>query len=166
VEVKGSQVQLNWEGRLLADATDFGIGLPHVTEGFGTTKGLLLLGPIPFVESGQWPIHPLIQHHEGLYVNGWGFTWCRGGPPLVVGDKKWSGKRIMGCGGVGFFDPLPIDPSFWCVDHETVAPCQLPFAYRAARSARFEHGESFADVNVVFPDLQILDPFILPEAGQ
>lgn len=69
VEVKGSAADFNWEK--IASAVDWG-HLPHTFEGHDrpgpTTRGLLLLGPVPRPLSGHTPTFPLLQHDKGVYL--------------------------------------------------------------------------------------------------
>lgn len=150
VEVKGAAHMLDFE--LLADAIDFGHGLPAVTESEGTTRGLLLLGPIPRVSpaplpSGQpdyVPGHPILQHHKGGLVSLTQFRARGLKPAQRVGDwphedyfdSSWGDQRRTG------WTRLVADRFLGTWGYVTAEGSGDAAAYRAARSARFEHGES------------------------
>lgn len=137
VEVKGDLESIDWQ--LLAEAVDWGCGLPGTTNSHGSTRGLLLLGNIPRLDrlQGMQPAYPILQHNKGGYV-----AYATFSPELWA----WSDAGH-------YFD------STWGVQHNTewvefasqllsqqvayrAAPAaEVTTAYRAARSARFEHGE-------------------------
>lgn len=136
IEAKGSEDELDVD--LMGKAT---LGLPRPHDGY---PSLLLLGPIPdappggFVGWGWIGLSAEAIPDEGTVVGDahWSFTptsfadhpirradtssatnWSAGGPLLVPTGDMWT----------------PVNAAN--VDLE-------PAAYRAARSARFEHGES------------------------
>lgn len=124
VEVKGSVDEFDWQ--LLEDDMDFDYGLPGIADSVGTTRGLLLLGPVP----RTWAMamhHPILQHHEGMVING--ARWMGG----VLKVENWRLGNV----------------ERWVREmHRGWASRDLPSysmaaedAYQAARSARFEHGE-------------------------
>ena len=140
-EVKGDVETINWQ--LLAEAVDWGCGLPDTTESWGTTRGLLLLGPIP-EPSSYWPAHPILQHHKGGLLQ-----WARLDCGTLRVEDYLSGGWAQG---------EQFDSSWGSQDREdwvkaagaalrgqqTDWPCppDIAAAYNAARQARFEHGES------------------------
>lgn len=138
VEVKGDENKLNFN--LLADLIDWGGALPGVENSRGGEAGLLLLGDIPRTH-GKTPVHPLLQHSKGGCVRLAAFK--RGGlvtydAPETVDyfDSSWGGDQNT-------YEWAATTRKYhtgtWAVvgdgDPEVVA------ALRAARSARFEHGE-------------------------
>lgn len=159
VEVKGSDENLDYG--LLKDAIDYGMGLPNYAE-----NGLLLLGPIPRIRDKETPVHTLFlwkkgvclrraifyeswKQGVGLYVDEYCFE-CDSADGL---SEKWSGdgknrpKSLL--------DPQPDGQLFFFFDKKVdtrgfpmgmwryvdIDP-KLEASYEAARSARFEHGES------------------------
>jgi hypothetical protein len=149
VEVRGVETQGGLER--LANFVDFGGPLPGVTESWepecrhcgswqSTTRGLLLLGDIPFVsgltegrQNPGMPMWSMLQHHKGVWKSRarlvpWG---------LQVFPDPWQGSTTAPDVPVGTsfknswnYPFLPSDKWQWIVD-----------AHTAARSARFEHGE-------------------------
>lgn len=76
VEVKGSVDALDFQ--LLAECVDWGMGLPDMEDSMFSDpgRGLLVLGPIPFVPDTprtgpvvKWiPVHPILQHNKGGHL--------------------------------------------------------------------------------------------------
>lgn len=142
-EVKGDADTIDWQ--LLAEAVDWGQGLPQVNDSLGTTRGLLLLGPIPEPTS-CWPAHPILQHSKGGYLE-YARLSCgtlhitsaeRNPWPTSTGnyfDSSWGSQ-----GGTDWVK----EASMMLRGARTDWPCppDVAAAYTAARQARFEHGES------------------------
>lgn len=144
VEVKGDANQFDWQ--LLADAVEYGEGLPE-TEGSDTsTRGLLLLGAIPPRQPRAQPLHPILQHYKGGYVNL--VTFTVGTPHLHYCPGHVFTSRDT------FFEshwPPGRDDDWatwirelWQQPLSLKVPCDalVLSAYDAARQARFEHGET------------------------
>lgn len=141
VEVKGDINTFDWQ--LMAEAVDWGCGLPGTANSSDTLRGLLLLGPIPRLGQNR-PAHPILQHHKGGWVSYAGFV--ASAPHLKVitlhedhfdsswgrqDEESWTNRVAQ----------------FWIKDPVFKNDCLRPIdpvvtAYRAARSARFEHGEA------------------------
>lgn len=171
VEVKGSEEAALASSQKLMNAVDYGCGLPETENSRETLRGLLILGPVPRVPSSPLRLgHAIMQHRKGVWVGRWMFT---ASTPLVVdaGDG-WYGDATWGS---GWDDPSNISctgtvPLTECVDLRTYPyDGRLPAAvrdqtredayweliqpmdrktqdaYRAARSARFDHGHSGRD---------------------
>jgi len=75
VEVKGCIDQIKYN--VLADAVDWGYGLPFTEDSIGSTRGLLLLGQIPKVSKNDpdIPVHPILQHNKRGWVQGTTFKF-------------------------------------------------------------------------------------------
>lgn len=155
VEVKGSESQLDYEflSELIAD----GGHLPGVEDSFyvGSTCGLLLLGPIPDTSNEtRWPMHSVLQHNERSMEVFCQFNDRPPGMMVPISPITMIDKTCdeIGCNGEHKF------PLFYChLDkggsgptwHNLLAeryqlkriPDRVAKAYRAARGARFEHGE-------------------------
>ncbi|MEU5197276.1 hypothetical protein AB0G86_25045 [Streptomyces scabiei] len=146
VEVKGSADAFDFQ--LLANTVDWRLGLPGTEDSLGTTRGLLLLGPIP--RSDPWTSFPLLQHKKGGYCEWMSFN--RDGTFLLGREHitSWPNDRLP--------DPY-FDASWgeqdgtewveWVRDmwdkynerpYDSILANKDP-ALVAARSARFEHGE-------------------------
>lgn len=124
VEVKGAEEHL--DRHLLCKATDYNTGLPGTHDSLGTTRGLLILGPIP--RPGSLYGHPLIQHRKGVYLNRAIFE---SGGLDSFGVSEHFGDGFAGC---EYIRPLLEPLKFEYHDDPVVSA-----AYSAARSARFEH---------------------------
>lgn len=138
VEVKGAADLFDFN--LLADAVDWGHGLPGTVESFGTSRGLLLLGPIPW-PAGKSPLHPILQHGKGGFVN-LSYFWTRGTIEIAESDTfppyfDSSCRDGIGREGRGLVEAC------WRDECQGLPlPPDVGIAYRAARMARFEHGET------------------------
>lgn len=156
VEVKGSHDVLLADLKRISFIADSGTAIPGMRESCDTTRGVVILGDIPrpdIADKSKWiPIHPIIQHHKGLFANG-----------LVFGERQdyWAGSA----GRIGVVDLDGTDtycePFDFCgpasfdfrqrvigcsADKALVASALKPWhpvwsAYSKARQARFEHGE-------------------------
>lgn len=139
VEVKGVAEKLDFD--LLADAVDWGEGLPDMAYSMGQDRGLLILGPIPSAQHSWIPCHPILQHDKGGWVGlahfrQGGFTVRKSGMEYFdsstgsqTGDF-WTKEVVTYFeGGKGYSKDLPKEMS------------SIQHAYLSARQARFEHGE-------------------------
>lgn len=141
-EVKGSDEAVDWDW--LADACDWNSVLPGVHESHGTTQGLLLLGSIPAKALTQPWKHPCLQQHKGINVRFFSFT-SQGGLELIRGRDAG-----YGAGGAGITweegRPPAVEGVVCCTPYNPRHPIdqRVVHAYAAARSARFEHGQSGA----------------------
>jgi len=147
-EVKGHDAAVDWN--FLAAACDWHSALPGLRESGGTTRGLLLLGPVPRPHPGCRWLHPGVQQHKGVTAEFFIFHGCCGlvRPPVLteagIGEGHW-GWHWNNCG-----DPkctpetcTGSPPSAGGVAvHGFEADERVAAAYTAARSARFEHGQS------------------------
>lgn len=139
VEVKGDPGALQEDWQRMVGLLDFNSVLPDFRESEGSNRGLLLLGDIPDVSAFHGVVvHPLIQHHEGL-VRNWAF-FATGGPFIADFGRM---ARLFGLQSDNNLDG---PHAGWKVESRLVEALyawpQALEAYRAARAARFEHGQS------------------------
>lgn len=151
VEVKGNKNELAEKHSEMQDMHDYGGILPGFADSYGSRNwqggvraGLLLLGEIPYPQSGVTVFHPLITHCKGLWHQWAMFTISSFAPVCTISNQTSTYDNLIA--------PLDLpedrcahEQFGWIVDH---AECRLPRwvpkvreAYQAARSARFEHGE-------------------------
>lgn len=152
VEVKGSDAQLDIG--LLVDAAFPDLGLPatgRITEHYERDVRMLILGPIarglkPWALGGgtfgvvQPGMSLLLHGEEGVIQTGGHFTatgvWSDSdGPAVANGEREiqWQTREL--------WEPELVGGSEWyCASQEA----EVQAAREAARSARFEHGESGA----------------------
>ena len=162
VEVKGSESECRAHMQLYAEMIDWGGQLPHVADSDGTTRGLLILGPIPDVDRYDvTPLHTILQHHKNVWRNfarfvGRGERFVHFGVnDLVLSSSSlevvYTGREGY-CDATwgdaltdGYFDPCGISftEPIWLEDTPRING-ELRAAYTAARAARFEFGESGA----------------------
>jgi hypothetical protein len=139
VEVKGSLDGLDTDYfNMLAWAIDYGGALPGMRDSYGSTRGLLWLGPIPTPDRVGWAPHVIFQHEKGGLCGQCGFT-PEGGLYVPGIADLWF--DALCCPGDEVRDHLrqrvyAANPLLEC-DTGGVGD-----AYRAARQARFEHGET------------------------
>ena len=157
VEVKGSDAAVDWD--FLADACDYNSALPGMQDSLDTSHGLLLLGPVPAGATQRSWRHIGIQHYKGVIARYFYFSAI--GPRNILlpaeypnspgyGEAssipRWS-WRVYG-GGNGNGGHMVVDPP--SIEGVPGPPQITHFyprigaAYAAARSARFEHGQSGA----------------------
>lgn len=143
VEVKGSDQAMLADSARLTAFLDYGSPLPNFTDSDESTAelrshGLLLLGDIPDpTKVGFW-FHPIIRHYKGLQQRYAWFTTHWIGLNVVLDQSQHLLNVITG----NKFD-IDIGWSTRPVFVPTRAYYPLvQDAYRAARSARFEHGET------------------------
>lgn len=132
-EVKGSTDALRALSGFYEDFLDFGSPLPHFTDSRGSLHGLVILGNIPDKINGI-TLHPIIQHHKGL-----DWSWAVFEPTYHHIDVVDPFDNMLRY----FTDKTPDEWSIEYLQIET--PLSYPTvkkAYQAARSARFEHGET------------------------
>jgi hypothetical protein len=141
VEVKGCNENADWE--LLVDFVDYESPLPGVHESFdpwtkelnGSTRGLLLLGPIPHAPNAI-PVWSILQHHKGIYrVDA---VFCNYGLRVAHSSDDTADGPAVPRNTSFNAHIIAADP------RDTRAVSRAAAAYTAARSARFEHGESGA----------------------
>lgn len=135
VEVKGDEQSFRDHAGLYAAALDYGGCLPGVGDSDGSTRGLLVLGPVPKHRDGYLPAHALLQHREGVLTN-WGF-FTSGGLAYYPGAGDC---RTMELPELGSYT-APGYLSLASQGASRNAFSRPARAYTAARSARFEHGE-------------------------
>lgn len=136
VEVKGDIRK--FDRQLLAESVDWGVGLPGTVDSAGTHRGLLLLGSIPRPHPYETPVHPILQHHKGGFVN---MAWFEAGGFLCVDqtcydtyfDSTSDGLRSQSAWG-----PIQRQWSERPYVSEGPAEPEMLTALAAARSARFE----------------------------
>lgn len=135
VEVKGDAAA--FDQKILGAAIDYGCGLPDTADSVGTTRGLLLLGPIPNPENG-WPLHPILQHSKGGWVERTVFG-NRGVLPVdPCGDRYFDGLCEW---PPETWDEIERDWDEPLSLRHRHCPPLVSAAYFVARKARFEHGD-------------------------
>lgn len=147
VEVKGSDEQLSADLPRLITMCDWGSPIPGINESWDSTRGLLLLGQLPRIEAGRLPVHPILQHHKGVFVHAWQFytrdlvraDGALGQMPVELGDEPWYDASC------GHFQPIELDAALRYPSPQWahLRPA-VDNAYHAARQARFEHGQNGA----------------------
>jgi len=155
VEVKGDPNAFKRDFDRLVQLHDWGGVLPDFDGSFGKlygTSGLILLGDIPLASSDKTIFHPIVQHHKGLVK-------CYG----VFSPDRFSIVRdnnilseLHGLNPVWGLDNVP---EYWTTEMRQIhADRYFPKtleAYQAARSARFEHGQSGAIKNRIERELKL-----------
>jgi hypothetical protein len=147
VEVKGDPNAFKRDFDKLIQLHDYGGVLPNFADSFDelyVTSGLILLGDIPLASSDKTIFHPIVQHYKGLVKCYGAFTPSRFS---VVKDNNILAE-LHGLNPVWGLDNVP---EYWTTDMKMIHanhyfPKTLE-AYQAARSARFEHGQSGAIKN-------------------
>jgi len=143
VEVKGDADNLDFN--LLVDAVDWSCGLPDMAWSMGDNRGLLVLGPIPYMSGVSWkPAHPILQHYKGAVLSL--AVFVPGGIEIVEEQLAWFDSTWGDQSGLAWTSELKkyfrgeygkeaTEPIKWAENLIVKA------AYTAARSARFEYGE-------------------------
>lgn len=150
VEVKGSDEQFanDW-GRIL-NVIDWGSPVPGMANSYCTNRGVLLLGSIPRLDplSPRRPVHPIAQHHKGIWIHAWSFY--EGGVAMRTTRHGQLLPEEWACGSrTGNYFDSSCDGNPFTLTGELRPRLSAPTdrvdaAYIAARSARFEHGQSGA----------------------
>lgn len=136
VEVKGDPTALCERSDEFNAMLDFDSILPHFSDSEGTNQGLMLLGEIPDGYNYHTYVHPIIQHHEGLYKN-----WCKfesKSPFLKVYDG--------GCNCLWYPKDWVIETK--CIDERM--DYHVSMAYKAARAMRFEKWDRKDGINTIY----------------
>jgi hypothetical protein len=146
VEVKGSLDEVSDDYlEMIAAAVDWDGFLPGVSDSGDSSRGLLWLGPIPGEDRCRAgaPTHVILQHSKGGWVNYCNFFGPR---QLEVTescdhyfDSTWDAPD---CAEV--IRPILANVVYGAPGYCHLSlPCpeRVFLAYRAARQARFEHGE-------------------------
>lgn len=137
VEVKGTDCALKKDSAKLESILDWNSPIPGICDSYSYSKfppvsrGLLILGDIPEPKWG-FTLHPIIQHHKGLI-----WSWCTfESYGLKVFDRYKTDNLL---------DYFTNGPEEWSVSSFHIdSPLGIKNiyeSYKAARSARFEHGE-------------------------
>jgi len=135
VEVKGSSKALLSDKNKLESILDWESPIPNIMGSYdnklhGKTHGLIILGNIPDAIHGM-TLHPIVQHHKGLI-----WSWC-------LFDKYSIDVFHYDHEVLHYFTR---EPEEWNIDFFQIptkyASVDVTQAYRSARQARFEHGES------------------------
>lgn len=141
VEVKGTNEAAREALCGLEMFLDFDSALPGMQESNASDRGLLLLGPIPRVDAGMSTrrvvTHQIVQHHKGLLLNDWSFQVGPSGGLCAEWNEPFDASEI----DIENFRTLKLDDDLGNHAGRVVAAYA---AYAAARSARFEHGQSGA----------------------
>lgn len=134
VEVKGDERDVLNKAELYAAAAAG--ALPDTENSWGTDAGLLLLGPVPDVEHGDLlPTHTVIQHEAGVGLH----------RSFVAFHSQRSLQIVATWLDTAQPPDLPsrreIPFTATSVFQDAEVRDHAARAYRAAREARFEHGE-------------------------
>jgi hypothetical protein len=134
VEVKGSEDELD-HTLILNAVIPHGQGLPHVDR---DKPSMIILGPVP--RPGGRVGHSVLDFHKGDVWRSWAEFNLTGitiheKTCYTSGDDDWLGND---CGEVHKPDP----PLTSCAYLPGTPGEFVSAAYQAARSARFEHGET------------------------
>ena len=142
VEVKGDPKAFKRDFDKLVQLHDWGGVLPDFEGSFMNpylTNGLILLGDIPLASEDKTIFHPIIQHHKGLVKCYGAFNFLR----FSVVKNENILAELHGLNPVWGLDS---DPEEWTTEmrqiHTSYYFPKTVKAYQAARSARFEHGQS------------------------
>lgn len=141
VEVKGTHPSKHDRLRIIhACVTHSGWGLPN------NDQGVLLLGGIPEPQRGVQAWHPVFTFYKGdIYRSP--FEWGKG----CIWEREWL---IYSCvdacsfdiygyaGSSSWSEASTWNPTAWLMDGFGLSTIGYNEGYRAARSARFEHGEA------------------------
>lgn len=144
VEVKGSIAELVKCASRYGELIDFASPIPGVTESDGTTRGVLVLGPIPRPD-GARAAHWIYQHHKGV---GRRLATFGDDGRLHVDQGRGAGHGYLtGELPLGHWGGLGQEVTIQDLSPERGMPAVPWFgeawkAYNAARRARFEHGET------------------------
>lgn len=159
IEVKGSDEQLCADWDRILNMLDWGSPVPGVPESWGTSRGVLFLGPIPRLDdSGAYgvnrdiPIHPIAQHHKGIEIHTWTFygslnedgergilkEYIRPEWPYPIGWECYDEFNGYDSSCGPGYKAFPLNDVYFA--HRPMGPVDA--AYVKARSARFEHGQS------------------------
>jgi len=146
VEVKGSTAGLMADSDKIGQCIDYG-----TTD---VARGLLILGPIPSIPQA-WSyraVHLGLSHHKGVGAHDVEFT----GTSAAL---KWDGRVPFPAAAASYYgtEAIPttctVDAVVWSESFHILGepqpraasmPAKVFAAYAAARSARFEHGQSGA----------------------
>ncbi len=139
VEVKGTLDDLRRDYlEMISWAVDWNDALPGVYDSYGTTRGLLWLGPIPPYQASarQAPLHVILQHGKGGWCNHCHF--CQ--HELLAADTHDSAYFDAMCEAKskirGALTKYVYGEEWYC--NLLYNDCCLMEAYSAARSARFD----------------------------
>ena len=143
VEVKGSDEAMKADWSRMATILDFNSPVPGMADSFTHhDRGVLLLGDIPSSDFGV-VFHPLIQHRKGLWRTFGLFFSAPGGGGFIREPGDGLLRGLMGVPtdehGADCSDILWSTKSFHV--RTQLGYRKVIDAYRAARGARFEHGE-------------------------
>lgn len=144
VEVKGDESDFTVKADVYAGAVHPESGLPGIADSTFTTRGLLILGPIPEVApDSRRPFHTIIQHGEGFGAGGGGGVGAWRNWAAFAADAR----IVLAAGGVD--GPVEVGlPPAQNVPYTTTmrlpglpfGPNQVAAAYAIARAARFDQG--------------------------
>lgn len=143
VEVKGDEIDFTAKADVYAAAVHPESGLPGIADSALTTRGLLILGPIPEVgPSSRRPLHTVIQHGprdgatEGGPVGMWRAWMAFAADARLVIVAHGDGPHEAG------MPPAVNIPYTATMSHpELPGPAQVAGAYAIARAVRFDQGK-------------------------
>jgi hypothetical protein len=140
VEVKGDEADFTAKADVYGAAVNPVSGLPGIADSIPTTRGFLVLGPIPDVQpNSRRPVHTLIQH--GMWR-----------PEFTGIHRTWAGFTDEGQiaivkASAGTYTPSEF-PGAGEAPYTVTLRCPGPFgsnkvalAYTMARAARFDQGK-------------------------
>lgn len=141
VEVKGDEADLTAKASLYGAAVNPDSGVPGMADSvFTSTRGLLILGPIPDVQpNSRRPLHSLIQHGD-LHLDGTRAIYRSFA--AFTADGRLVVTGVDPANGVADGLPRTADVPFTATLRAKgpFGPNPVAAAYTAARAARFDRG--------------------------
>ncbi|HAR34367.1 MAG TPA: hypothetical protein DCR95_09875 [Desulfobacter sp.] len=141
VEVKGDIQGTDFQK--LADAVDWGKGLPYTEDSIGSSSGLLVLGKIPNAKIDQHRtaiLHTILQHNKGGWLK---YTYFDNDGVHktsetcdIYFDSSWGNQHKKLEWVKNLIDS--VDGDYYVQGH--FLSVKIEKAYDAARKARFEYG--------------------------
>lgn len=143
VEVKGSDAAFQADSRRLESFLDWRCPLPGFTNcdvephRSHLARGVLVLGDIPDPSQWGFHLHPIIRHYKGLRQR---YAWFVTNGWVEVGQDQTL-SMLCAISGLDLAAEVSWSPKSVFVPSARAHKSVID-AYRAARSARFEHGET------------------------
>ena len=143
VEVKGDSRALCNECDKYTELLDWGGVLPGFLDSLETSRGLLLLGDIPYSLCRVMNCHPIIQHRKGLHKS-WA-NFCPNYGPRTISDSAADMAFVTTDVDIYTSENIQNDADEWVVETRSIPVKRywpkIDEAYLLARQARFEYGE-------------------------
>lgn len=145
-EIKGSDEELQKDAGKICDAIDF-CSTP-------VSCGLVILGDIPYKDpfyNDDIPVFRILSHHKGVVAGYCSFYYAfkcrdvfcflRSADDYYGGDEPFGKSDMLGDGSL---EGVSTKCEWWDLTGESyiVDTYRTMWAYKTARQARFEHGET------------------------